>query len=465
MSEFKYACPVCGQHIKCDSSQAGTVMECPTCFQKITVPQAPEGQDQKFILTGSRVEDRRTPTLVETQAGRGRETARKFPVAAAGFLLVLAVAAGAGYHFYRGRIAQWLGHWQTADIGAVGAPGSFSRAGDTWNIAGSGADIWDQADSFFYVYRPASGDVSLTTRVLGLQKTDPWAKAGLMIRASLASDSAYAMVLVTPTSGVAFQQRSQAGSPASSVQIVPNVPAPCWLRLAREKDVFTAGFSTNGKAWTDMTSTTNSLPRDVYAGLGVSAHNYATLCQASFDQVAVKGGTPGGQAKAGAISTSAPMPSEDAPTLVAPPANDTNWLPALNGRAIPDSPVAGRIHGQDFIAERASFQDGSLVLRSGKGGAGFVLINLSGAPPGELSGKTINVTANADKAAKVTLHFKDVAGSVLEPSFESGYALRLQFGTLANDRLPGKIYLCLPDAEKSYFLGTFEAALPKPKSQ
>ncbi len=41
MSEFKYACPVCGQHIKCDSSQSGTQMECPTCFQKIVVPQAP----------------------------------------------------------------------------------------------------------------------------------------------------------------------------------------------------------------------------------------------------------------------------------------------------------------------------------------------------------------------------------------------------------------------------------------
>ena len=41
MSEFKYACPVCGQHIKCDSSQSGTTMECPTCFQKIIAPQAP----------------------------------------------------------------------------------------------------------------------------------------------------------------------------------------------------------------------------------------------------------------------------------------------------------------------------------------------------------------------------------------------------------------------------------------
>ena len=54
MSEFKYACPVCGQHIKCDSSQSGTQMECPTCFQKIIVPQAPS-DEQKFIITGTKV--------------------------------------------------------------------------------------------------------------------------------------------------------------------------------------------------------------------------------------------------------------------------------------------------------------------------------------------------------------------------------------------------------------------------
>ncbi len=55
MSEFKYACPVCGQHIKCDSSQSGTVMTCPTCFQQITVPNAPATEDQKFIITGTKV--------------------------------------------------------------------------------------------------------------------------------------------------------------------------------------------------------------------------------------------------------------------------------------------------------------------------------------------------------------------------------------------------------------------------
>ncbi|HUC84234.1 MAG TPA: hypothetical protein VL970_03500, partial [Candidatus Acidoferrales bacterium] len=72
---------------------------------------------------------------------------------------------------------------------------------------------------------------------------------------------------------------------------------------------------------------------------------------------------------------------------------------------------------------------------------------------------------NAEKAAKVTLQWKDNAGTVQMPSFDAGYALRLQFGTLKDDRLPGKIYLCLPDPQKSYLLGAFEANVLKPKSK
>ena len=45
--------------------------------------------------------------------------------------------------------------------------------------------------------------------------------------------------------------------------------------------------------------------------------------------------------------------------------------------------------------------------------------------------------------------------------------MRLEFGTLANNKLPGKIYLCLPDDEKSYLMGSFNAnaSKPKPKKQ
>ena len=54
MSEFKFACPVCGQHITADSSASGKPLECPTCFQRIVAPQAPLSGDPKLILSATK---------------------------------------------------------------------------------------------------------------------------------------------------------------------------------------------------------------------------------------------------------------------------------------------------------------------------------------------------------------------------------------------------------------------------
>src|SRR5476649_2770711 len=102
MSEFKYACPVCGQHMMCDSSQSGTVMECPTCFQKITAPQAPASDDQKFILTGTKVGERPPPKT--TTVNPGFVPATKNPLPAILLLAVFAGAVAAGIFIFRGKI-------------------------------------------------------------------------------------------------------------------------------------------------------------------------------------------------------------------------------------------------------------------------------------------------------------------------------------------------------------------------
>jgi len=82
-----------------------------------------------------------------------------------------------------------------------------------------------------------------------------------------------------------------------------------------------------------------------------------------------------------------------------------SWSLTLGTNAIAETPVAGRIHGQDFSLERAAFQNGSLVLRAGlRGQVEFgAIINFSGATSEALSGRILNVTTNAEKAARVTL--------------------------------------------------------------
>ena len=38
MAEFKFSCPQCGQHLKCDASQGGRQLNCPSCQRPIVVP-------------------------------------------------------------------------------------------------------------------------------------------------------------------------------------------------------------------------------------------------------------------------------------------------------------------------------------------------------------------------------------------------------------------------------------------
>lgn len=278
MSEFKFACPVCGQHMMCDASQGGSVMECPTCFQKIIAPQAP-APDSKFILTGTKVSEKKISVRGVDTASTAAP-AKKFPAAMAiGLILAfMAIAAGAIY-------------WAT-------------------------------------IIRP----------------------------------------------------RHQANQ---------NPPPP----------------------------------------------------------------------------TNAVAAKPEKPALVAPPANDANWALTLGTNAIPNSPVAGRIHGQDFIMERANFQNGTLTLRYGtKGAMEFgAQINFGTAQPESLAGQTLDILADANKSARVMLRWKDTTGTIQKGNYDSNYAMRLEFGPLANNRLPGKIWLCLPDPEKSYLLGTFNADARKPK--
>jgi len=289
MSEFKYACPVCGQHIQCDSSQAGTVVDCPTCFQKITVPQAPAGAGQKLLLTGTKAGERKTSQLATRTHPVLSEPAKSFTAAAVTFLLALVLAAGAGVYFFRGSLMPAPANWQAADIGAVGVAGTSGQQGETLTLAGSGADIWSRTDAFHFVSRMVSGDISLTVHVLQVQTTDPWAKAGLMVRESAAPDSANVLICVTPKNGVAFQQRSATGVPATSVFGVPHARAPYWVRLVRRGDVFAAESSPDGQNWVPTGSTTVAMKPGVYVGLAVCSHNAAALCHASFDQLSVNG--------------------------------------------------------------------------------------------------------------------------------------------------------------------------------
>lgn len=176
--------------------------------------------------------------------------------------------------------------WQSLDIGAVGHAGSAALTDGKFLLSGSGVDIWDLQDSFRFLHQAVSGDVSITARVLSLDPTNPWAKAGVMIRESLDPTSKFAMTVVTPGNGSSFQWREQTGQ-GCSLSSGPAVAAPYWVRLARSGQTFTASVSPDGAAWTVVGSRTIPMAAAVYVGLCVTAHDNAALAAASFDSLSV----------------------------------------------------------------------------------------------------------------------------------------------------------------------------------
>lgn len=194
--------------------------------------------------------------------------------------------------------------WATSDIGAVGVAGSGCLASGTFTLRGSGADIWGSADEFRYVYQQVSGDVTVTARVTGLDNTDVWAKAGVMIRASLAAGSQHAFTAVTTGNGLAFQRRTTSGG-ASEHTSGGAGAVPYWVRVQRSGSTFTSFVSTNGTSWTQIGSQTISMGSSVYVGLAVTSHNDAVLATATFTNVSLST-TPGNlppDANAGADQT------------------------------------------------------------------------------------------------------------------------------------------------------------------
>jgi DNA-directed RNA polymerase subunit RPC12/RpoP len=41
MSEFKFSCPKCGQHLQCDEQYAGREIQCPGCNVLMRIPPVP----------------------------------------------------------------------------------------------------------------------------------------------------------------------------------------------------------------------------------------------------------------------------------------------------------------------------------------------------------------------------------------------------------------------------------------
>jgi hypothetical protein len=158
----------------------------------------------------------------------------------------------------------------------------------------TGPDGEAVTDSFYFVHQPLAGNGSLTVAISSLRgtgpslrkrhqfpqapRTEPWAKAGILVKAGTRPGSPYAAIMVTPGHGVRMQYdfTHDIAGPAGPV----SAASPRWLRLTRAGDTLTGFSSADGRHWTTVgTATLGGLPATVQAGLFVASPDYTTQWQ------------------------------------------------------------------------------------------------------------------------------------------------------------------------------------------
>jgi regulation of enolase protein 1 (concanavalin A-like superfamily) len=96
---------------------------------------------------------------------------------------------------------------EDTDVGVVGIAGSVNLSNGVYTASGSGKEIYGNDDQFNYDYQSVNGDVTLIARVVLEDSTRAYAQSGVMIRETLATDSANVNVVMSPTIGVCMDVR------------------------------------------------------------------------------------------------------------------------------------------------------------------------------------------------------------------------------------------------------------------
>jgi ABC-type transport system involved in multi-copper enzyme maturation permease subunit len=204
---------------------------------------------------------------------------------------------------------------------AQGSCGTHGAASACTQPIGPGGEA--VTDSFYFAHQPLNGNGTITVRMTSLtgQIPDfsgggggsggpqtrsglvPWAKAGIIIKASTRQGSAYAAMMVTAEHGVRMQYDYTGDAPGLAGAV--SAASPRWLRLARSGDTLTGYDSADGTHWTKVgAATLTGLPSRVQGGLfaasppywqasGASVSGGPSEATGAFDHVSLRGAWPG----------------------------------------------------------------------------------------------------------------------------------------------------------------------------
>ena len=185
------------------------------------------------------------------------------------------------------------------DVGNPKLKGSidYNKTTDTYTLTGAGANIWANADEFFFAWKKIKGDFSMSTK-LNFEGVNPeHRKIGIMIRETLDGDSKYADISVHGDGLNSLQWRKEKGG--ATVEIASSIKMPDHITLERRGNKII--MKTAIGSWPDKVDTAQKasefpagtemeidLPETCYVGIFICSHVVDKIEKAYFSELTIK---------------------------------------------------------------------------------------------------------------------------------------------------------------------------------
>lgn len=207
-------------------------------------------------------------------------------------MAIVLLMAGAGVAFAEANDLGIFTNESSVGQTPAGCRAHYDAAKGEYTITGGGANVWAATDAFYFVWKKASGDITLTADVqwVGTSAAEH-RKAMLMIRQSLEPGAAYADAVSHGNGLTSLQFRGTANE--QTYQVVAAEDGPSRLRIVRKGSRITMHFAKPGGAWNQAGPVEFiSIAEPFYVGLGVCSHVPTTLETAIFSNVKFEGSAP-----------------------------------------------------------------------------------------------------------------------------------------------------------------------------
>jgi TolB protein len=177
------------------------------------------------------------------------------------------------------------------DVGAVQHSGSvfYDDRRQSYDVAGSGANMWGTHDAFHYVWKRLGGNFILSARAhFDGAGVEEHRKIGWDIRPSLTGDAPHVAAAVHGNGLISLQYRRVTGAETEEIRSADSIPDPdVEIQLERRDSVYIMSVARYGDTLATTTLSDVSLGDSVYVGLFVCAHNDTVVDRATFSNVRI----------------------------------------------------------------------------------------------------------------------------------------------------------------------------------